>query len=98
MCFNLNQSAGNSNTNRDQDLFWAARGKKASMIDNWEDTAVLVDPFTASLLAKRDGSGKPFWAARGKKYAAEGSDGTPFWAARGKKGNFTGQVMTIHFS
>lgn len=77
----LKQTSGN--VNHDQDLFWAARGKKASLDGNWQDS-VLVEPY--NIVDKRDGSAVPFWAARGKKYAAESGDGLPFWAARGKKG------------
>jgi hypothetical protein len=43
-----------------------------------------MEPFIATLFDKRDGT---FWAARGKKYSADGGDGVPFWATRGKKGD-----------
>ncbi|KAI9554233.1 hypothetical protein GHT06_019505 [Daphnia sinensis] len=69
------------NANADQDMFWAARGKKASLDGSWPDN-VLVEPFMAALYDKRDGT---FWAARGKKYSADGGEGLPFWATRGKK-------------
>ncbi|EFX86577.1 hypothetical protein DAPPUDRAFT_97675 [Daphnia pulex] len=69
--------------NTDQDMFWAARGKKASIEGNWPDSVVM-EPFVAAVYDKRDGT---FWAARGKKYAADGGDGVPFWATRGKKGD-----------
>lgn len=49
---------------------------------------MLVEPWITTLVDKRDASAVPFWAARGKKYAAETGDGLPFWAARGKKGKF----------
>ncbi len=53
------------------------------MEGNWQDSALL-EPYIAALIDKRDGT---FWAARGKKYAADAGEGLPFWAARGKKGN-----------
>lgn len=64
-------------------MFWAARGKKASVDGSWSDS-VLVEPFMAALFDKRDGT---FWAARGKKYSVDGGEGLPFWATRGKKGD-----------
>lgn len=54
------------------------------MDGNWQDS-VLVEPYLEELLDKRDGN---FWAARGKKYAADSDEEMPFWAARGKKGNY----------
>ena len=74
------------NVNRDQDLFWAARGKKALNDIDWGDVA---DTYEAAIIDKRDGSMVPFWAARGKKFALESQEGMPFWAARGKKGNYS---------
>lgn len=73
-------------------MFWAARGKKASLDENWQDS-VIVEPLIAALVDKRDGSVVPFWAARGKKYAVESGDGLPFWAARGKKGKHLNHPM-----
>lgn len=75
-----------TNANRDQDLFWAARGKKAISENDWADSIVM-DPYVAAIIDKRDGSVVPFWAARGKKFALEPPEAMPFWAARGKKGN-----------
>ncbi|XP_057375797.1 uncharacterized protein LOC130696717 isoform X3 [Daphnia carinata] len=62
------------NVNADQDMFWAARGKKASLDGSWPDS-VLVEPFVAAIFDKRDGT---FWAARDDLEV-------PFWAARGKR-------------
>lgn len=85
------------NANRDQDLFWAARGKKALNDVDWGDA---IDPYLAAIIDKRDGSMVPFWAARGKKFALESPEGMPFWAARGKKGNFctsTFQLLDFNY-